>query len=465
MKKNIFYLASIFMTMLAVTTSCDDNDNDTPIIEPETLVELSGTLNTQTLTKDKQYLLKGQVFVGGTTATNQTLTIEPGTVIYGDKATKGTLIVTPGSKLIADGTAAEPIVFTSALPAGARDRGDWGGVIILGNAKVNQPSPAIEGITPAVIYGGTNDADNSGILRYVRIEFAGIELTPNNETNSLTVGGAGSGTVIEHCQTSFGGDDAFEFFGGAVNAKYLIAYATWDDSFDIDFGYSGKIQFGLDVRYPSYADQSGSNCIECDNGPNDNATEFLTSGVLSNITSVGPRAVNNQSVNANYQHAIDLRRRTAINIVNSVFIGYPRGIRMNQQTVYDNYNTGTAILKNNVLVADLLTYSVGSGMTATATDINTLWGATNTAITGTDYPATLTSLGLSSNVFFGTSTSTGYNVNPNFAVTAGSLATGASFTDPKLTSLQNTTYVGAFGATDWTDGWAEFNPIGKVYAN
>lgn len=460
MKKIFLNFASILFTMLLIS-SCSSDDDSNPVVLPPVsgVVELTGDLVTRTLTSNAKYLLKGQVFVGA----GQTLTIEPGTVIFGDKATKGTLIIKPGGKINANGTAANPIVFTSNLPVNTRDRGDWGGLVILGNANVNQSSPAIEGITPSVTYGGTNNADDSGVLRFVRVEFAGIELTPNNETNSITLGGVGSTTILENCQVSFGGDDGFEWFGGSVNGKNLISFASWDDSFDVDFGFSGKVQFGLEVRYPSYADQSGSNSFECDNGPNDNDTSFLTTGVFSNFTCVGPRALNTQTVNANYQHSLDLRRRTAVTIANSVFVGYPRGIRMNQQTVYDNYNTGTGVLTNNVLVADLLTYSVGSGMTATATDVNTLWNATNTTITTNDFPAIYAALGLNTNVFFGTNVATGYNANPTFEVTSGTLLAGAAFTNPKLAGLTPTTYVGAFGATDWTNGWAEFNPIGKAY--
>ncbi|MDR6966650.1 hypothetical protein J2X31_000648 [Flavobacterium arsenatis] len=474
MKKSLFYFASLFLSA-AVMTSCsgDDNGGTTPDPDPDPVgpVVLTGDLTTQTLTNDKQYLLRGIVYVKNA----QTLTIEPGTVIMGDKATKGTLVIVPGGKIIADGTAAEPIVFTSALEPGSRDRGDWGGLILLGKAKVNQAAPSIEGlaVSPETVYGGDIDADNSGILRYVRVEFAGIELTPNNETNSITLGGVGSGTVLENAQVSFGGDDGFEWFGGSVNGKNLIAFATWDDSFDVDFGYSGKNQFGLEVRYPSFADQSGSNSFECDNGPNDNVGvgqyNFLTTGVFSNFTCIGPRAIVTQSINANYQHSLDLRRRTAVTIANSVFVGYPRGIRMNQQSVYDNYVAGEGVLTNNVMVADLQTYSVGSGMTATAADVNALWNATNTTITAVPTPeqgglATIyTALGLNSNVFFGGNVATAYSSNPTFTVTTGTLTAGASFVNPKLAGLANTTYVGAFGSTDWTDGWAEFNPISKEY--
>lgn len=456
MKINKLIFSGILVATLSIMGCSSDDDNKiTPV---DTVVVLEGNLDTQTLTKDKKYLIKGQAFV----RTGKVLTIQAGTIIKGDKATKGTLIVDKGGRIEANGTAAEPIVMTSNLPAGSRDRGDWGGLVILGNAPVNQTDPSIEGITPSVVFGGTNATDNSGTYKYLRVEYAGIELSPNNETNSITMGGVGSGTVMEYCMVTYGGDDGFEWFGGSVNGKYLIAFGMWDDCFDVDFGYSGKVQFGLSVRYPSFADQSGSNAFECDNGPNDNETSFLTTGVFSNFTCIGPRATNAQSINANYQHSLDLRRRTAVTIANSVFTGYPRGLRMNQQSVYNNYAAGTGKLLNNIMVAPNTTFSVGSGMTATATDIQTWFNLTNTTITAA-IEDQFAVLGLASNLAFGNNVTSNYPSNPNFAVTSGTLASGAAFTDAKLSGFQSVAYRGAFGTSDWTDGWAEFLPNTKTY--
>jgi hypothetical protein len=160
---------------------------------------------------------------------------------------------------------------------------------------------------------------------------------------------------------------------------------------------------------------------------------------------------------------MDLRRRTAVTIANSVFIGYPRGLRFNQQSVFDNYAAGTGKLLNNIMVAPTTTYSVGSGMTATAGDIETWFLATNTTITGA-IEDQFAVLGLNNNVAFGNNVTSGYSANPSFAVTTGTLASGASFTDEKLnTWFTPTTYRGAFGATDWTDGWAEFLPNAQAY--
>lgn len=434
--------------------------------ETENFVILSGDLQTQTLTKGVRYLIKGQTFVKDT----KVLTIEPGTVIFGDKASKGTLIIAPGGKIIAEGTINQPIVFTSSQKVESRDRGDWGGLVILGKAIVNQTNPAIEGINPPVIYGGTDDADSSGVLKYVRVEYAGIELTPNNETNSITLGGIGSGTTMDYCQVTYGGDDGFEWFGGKINSKYLISLGMWDDDFDIDFGYTGNIQFALAVRYPTFADQSGSNIIETDNGPNDNTTSLLTKGVISNLTAIGPKLTNAQSINANYQHAVDMRRRTALTIANSVFVGMPRGIRMNQQSVYDNYNNGEGFLLNNVMSAPASTFTVGTGMTATATNVQNYWNNNgNVTVAGTDFETPTTgiynTLGLNLNIFYGNNTQIFYSFNPSFEVTSGTLTSGASFANSKLSNayFTPTTYRGAFGTTDWTATWAEFIPNLKAY--
>ena len=213
----------------------------------------------QTLKKGV-YTLKGWVYI----CDGAELTIEPGTVIKGDKATKAALIVERGGKLIAQGTADAPIVFTSAQAPGQRRPGDWGGVIICGKAKNNQKEMQIEG-GPRTKHGGNDDADNSGVLSFVRIEFAGYPFKADQEINGLTLGSVGSGTKIDHVQVSYSNDDSFEWFGGAVNCKYLVAYKGWDDDFDTDNGFSGKVQFGLSVRDPKIADQSQSNGFESDN--------------------------------------------------------------------------------------------------------------------------------------------------------------------------------------------------------
>jgi hypothetical protein len=224
------------------------------------------TTNT-TWTADKVYELNGTIFV----TNNATLTIQPGTVIRSNVASSA-LFVTRGAKLNAIGTVSQPIVFTSKNAIGSRNRGDWGGIVLLGKGiyNVNNGENYIEGISQTVNtqFGGglspiTND--NSGTLKYVRIEFAGYVFSPNNELNGLTMGACGSGTTVDYVQVSYSNDDSFEWFGGSVNCKHLVALNGLDDDFDTDNGYNGIVQFALSVRDPLAADISTSECFESDN--------------------------------------------------------------------------------------------------------------------------------------------------------------------------------------------------------
>lgn len=474
------------------------------------VITLSGNLTTQTLVAANPYLLVGQVFI----PTGVTLTIPAGTTIKGDKATKAVLIVQPGGTLIAEGTSTSPIVFTSNQPVNARDRGDWGGIVVLGSAFVNQAArPAIEGISPTQNYGSslaesatpaTNATQNSGTIKYVRIEYAGVELTPNNETNSLTMGGVGSGTTVEYVQVSFGGDDGFEWFGGTVNAKYLVSLSTWDDDFDTDFGWGGNVQFGLVVRNPFYADQSGSNAFESDNQANGNTIASIcdgttntgcTRGVFSNITVLGPRdsqdtnpdvaVTSPRTISANYQNALHIRRRSAISIFNSFFSGYRVGLRIDDQGTLDNLTSGAGKHAYNILTVPGTTVT-GSTTTAAdaafatglssgdATAINTYWTNNNNTVINNISVANNATLfadmGIGANLFWAGQTSSNYASNPNFALVTGvananNLGSGANFADGKLTGgfFTTTTYRGAFSTTDWTDGWSEFQPLSREY--
>lgn len=456
-------------SLLMLSACKKDEEEEEPTPTPIGLIELTGDLATQTLTADKKYLIKGQVFVRG----GRVLTIEPGTVIFGDKATRGTLVVDLGGQIIANGTVDEPIVMTSSQPAGIRDRGDWGGLVMLGRANVNQIEPAIEGITPEVNFGTTNstanDNESSGVYRYLRVEFAGIELSPNNETNSITMGGVGRGTEMEYCMVSFGGDDGFEWFGGTVNGKYFIAHAQWDDCYDVDYGYSGNVQYGLAIRYPGFADQSGSNGFECDNGPSDDDVQPYTTGTFSNFTVVGPIKAGSSISNSNFQHCLDLRRRTAVSIMNSVFTGYPRGIRFNQASVYNNYTNGVGVLDNNIMIVNNPANGFMAGSGVDAALVNAYWNANNTTIEGPSTDAMHTALGLNPDIFYGSRLPNDYPSTVNFAVTSGTLASGADFTNPKFSEPNRTGFfdavqhIGAFGATNWTSGWAEFDPVDAAY--
>ncbi len=302
------------------------------------------------------------------------------------------------------------------------------------------------------------------------MEFAGIELTANNETNSITLGGVGRGTKFEHIQVSYGGDDGIEWFGGSVNGKYLVVQGTWDDSFDIDNGFSGNLQFGLALHYPSYADQSESNGFEWDTDGQNILDRFKTSVVASNFTVIGP-AIDGNAISNNFRHGVDLRRNIAGSIFNSVFVGFPTALRMNQASVIPNYLDGTGLIANNIFYARAST--VLSGSDVTVGDIGAYLAANdNTVQAGTDSQASAayTALGLSPSVFYGTRTKEAYPEHPNFAVTSGTLTSGAKFDYAKFDEAgradkfdKAVTFLGAFGATDWTQGWTNFNPINAVY--
>jgi hypothetical protein len=466
MKTNLIS-AWILITGLLFATGCkEDNPSPTPEPSETDYVVLKGDLSSQTLTADKKYLLQGLVFV----RTGQTLTIQPGTVIAGEKRSKGTLVVDRGGKLIAKGTAEKPIVFTSNQEVGDRDRGDWGGLVLLGKAKVNLESPSIEGIEGNISYGGTDDNDSSGELQYVRCEFAGIELTPNNETNGITLAGVGRGTTFEHIQVTYGGDDGIEWFGGSVNGKYLVVFGTWDDCFDIDNGFSGNLQFGLSIRYPSYADQSDSNGFEWDTDGQNNLDRAKTTATLSNFTILGP-SIDGNSFSGNYKFGVDLRRNVAASLYNSVVVGFPTAIRMNQSSVFPNYTAGDGELANNIFYGKTTAIVSGSSVTPEAID-DYLSNLDNIVQAGNDFQLTSAyqALGLKSEWFFGKKLNTQYPAHPDFTLTAGTLATGAKFDYTRFNEASRTDqfdktvlYRGAFGASDWTKGWTHFDPINLEY--
>ncbi len=282
--------------------------------------ELSGDITQDTtLGADKCYNLKGLVHVKAPA----TLKIDKGTKIYGDKVSLGTLVIEPGAKIMAEGTAVNPIVFTSKAPVGERAAGDWGGVILLGKAPVNLPGGKgnIEGVPPSAdtTYGGDKANDSSGKMRYVRIEFGGVQLSPNNEINGLTFGGVGSGTEIDYIMVHDTLDDCFEFFGGTVNARHLICAYNGDDGFDWDNGFSGKLQFLALQQDPNNA--ADDNGFEGDNDANGTANLPLSEPTIYNATLCGKNA----DV-AKQQYGMLLRRSTKGHIFNTIATGFEAGV-------------------------------------------------------------------------------------------------------------------------------------------
>ena len=249
------------------------------------------------------YVLTRKIFV----TMDSTLTINAGVTVLGEAggSEETALIVTRGSQLVAAGTATSPVVFTSGNPEGARTTGDWAGVALLGSARVNDgecvddampateacDAPgyfegALEGIEVADVrgaYGGTDDASSCGSLEYVRIEFAGAELSPDNELNGLTVAGCGSGTNLSFIQVHRGSDDGVEFFGGTANADHLVLSGIDDDSLDCDLGWTGSVQFAVIHQYAGLGDHG----IECDNLGGAEASTPRTNPTLFNFTMIG----------------------------------------------------------------------------------------------------------------------------------------------------------------------------------
>jgi hypothetical protein len=373
MKRNILLLT--VLTLLTVV-SCRkiEVDGNTTIIDngngngTTKTVTLTGRITQSiTLKKADNNILKGLVYI----TNGVTLTIEKGAVVKGSYSGSdvAVLIVARGGKLIAEGTQEEPIVFTSSSPT--PQSGDWGGIVLCGKAAINSSFEGKVGLFQ--VEGGIDNAsgegragsgdevaptpvnnDNSGIIKYVRIEYAGYAFQPDKEVNSLTMAGVGNGTVIDHVQITYAKDDAFEWFGGTVNCKYLIAYKTQDDDFDSDNGFSGSVQFGLIVRDSAIADISKSEAFESDNNSSGGNVTPQTSAVFSNISAFGPSASANSVPNSNYLGAaVQIRRNSSISIFNSAFVGWPVGIQINssQGTATDlNIQSGKLQL-SGILIA------------------------------------------------------------------------------------------------------------------
>jgi hypothetical protein len=335
-------LLVLFASLTIFGCSKDLGGEVAPINVP-TSTTLSGNItSTTTLTSDKEWVLKGYVYV----TDGAKLIIQPGTTIKSDISEKGALCIERGAQIVAEGTAAKPIIFTSGRAVGERTPGDWGGIVILGRAKTNRTSePTIEGGIGRA-FGGTNDLDNSGILKYVRIEYAGIAAMPNSEINALTLGGVGSGTTIENVQTIYANDDAFEFFGGTVNAKNLYAYGTADDDFDFDFGYRGKVSNSVSKRDPQFVDNGDAgNGVECDNDGTGSTAEPFTHPILDNMILVGP---NDVASLPNHNLAMRWRRATQFEVYNSTIIGYMKGgFSMESNETAQFYKDGVSKFQNN----------------------------------------------------------------------------------------------------------------------
>ena len=486
MKKSVL-LAAAFVALIA--TSCRkiemDGGGSTVVAPPTTpgvqTIVLKGRIDKDTVLREgNNYILSGIVYM----VNNATMTIQPGVTVKGDYTgtSVATLVITRGAKIIADGTQEKPIVFTSNSPVPRS--GDWGGIVICGKAAVNTAftgtggGPGILEVEGGInnsfgdgLAGGgatPNNADNSGILRYVRIEYAGYAYQPDKEINSLTMAAVGSGTVIDYVQVTYAKDDAFEWFGGTVNCKHLIAYKTQDDDFDSDNGFSGKVQFGIVLRDSTIADISRSEAFESDNDASGSINSPQTKAVFSNLTLIGPRATLANNGNSLYLAAAHVRRNTGISIYNSVILGWPQGIlidasrgRAQELNIMDSTNrfkNNTIAGCGNVNGTDVTSYA-WSPSSANAS----LWNADSVR-------ARFSNAAFSNNVLTNVTDARmiapfSYSA-PDFLPFGGSngnqpILTGARFTDPALTSgFDVVTFRGACDAAGvnafWWKGWTRF---------
>ena len=434
---------------------------------PTVTVSANITANT-TWSSSSVYLLSGPIYV----TNNATLTIQPGTVIRGNAAVAGSaLIITKGAKIIADGTLAQPIVFTSSAAPGSRAIGDWGGIVVLGKASNNLPANATAG-TPAGIgnieglpvsanseYGGgatPDDNDYSGILRYIRLEFGGYAYQIDKEINGFTFGSVGAATVAEYLQTSFVNDDAFEWFGGTMNAKYLVAYRCLDDDMDCDFGYRGKVQFGLIVRDPNIADQSSgstSEGFECDNDGAGSTNTPKTAAMFSNFTAIGPlRGNSSATINSKFERALRLRRNSEMKILNSIFMDWKRGLHIDGTAAEARAGEDALRFRNNIIAGCQPSNKI---VTTSATFNHKKYVADNMNDT------LISAAGILVNPYNYTA--------PDYRPAAGSIAlTNADFNDQGFPQFTATAFRGAFAPAPvamWTDSWTNFDPANTIYPN
>lgn len=402
-----------------------------PGIDKPVVVVTGSISGTESWTNNFYYVLRGAVFV----TDGATLNIEAGTRVIGESGSVGTLIVLRGGKLNAIGTREAPIVFTSDQPVGSRDRGDWGGLIINGRAPVNLEGGEGEGEADTGIYGGDDPDDDSGSLRFVRVEFAGVEFSPDNELNGIAFQGVGRGGSYEYIQVHMNRDDAFEWFGGTADIKYAVASNAADDSIDWTFGWQGRAQFIVISQRGDDAD----NGIEADNNEFNNNLLPRSHPQIYNLTMCGDpdRNEGGESV-----RAANIRRGTAFTLRNFLVTGFK--------------TTGFQISDANTLAqVDDGTSQLGAGV---------FWNIGTTPIHSSIAPYVNSGRfpGVRSGIDGGLSQKCFDHADPDFQPVSVATLAGGQLTPiqpPNDGFFEPVTYVGAVPpppAADWTRGWTSF---------
>lgn len=328
-------------------------------------VEVRGKITSNTTwTADKRYILHDYVGV----VEPAVLTIEPGTVVYGGDG-KASLFIQRGAKIMADGTSRRPIIFTSPQRVGARAQKDWGSLIVLGKAPINQGTAIVEGLSsfPEYTFGGSDPADSSGVLRYVRLEFGGFEIAIAQEINGLTLGGVGSGTVIDHIEVLHNKDDAFEFFGGTVNASHLLGIAFADDGLDLDYGYTGSIQFAAMIKRKSNDEGDANFLTESDNDGDGSTKTPLTSPKVYNVTAV-------REISDTGFYGGRIRRNSAGQWHNVVVAGSKNApLYLDGGATQANAANGSLVFDHSILFGDFTKYPAGVNGAPTIQHLFTTW--------------------------------------------------------------------------------------------
>lgn len=337
--------------------SCDKNDDNDPTpTDPnaEYVLPTGGAITSQLFEeRNNVKLATGGTFTikgGVQLVEGQKITIEEGVTVKSDpnEPTTAYLLIGPGAQINAVGTAGKPIVFTSGKSSPKFQ--DWGGIILCGRAPVNTPggtAPSEMGV--GVTYGGSNAADNSGTLKYVRVEYSGAKQSDTKEHNGFTFEGVGNGTTLEYLCSYEGGDDGFEWFGGTANARYLVCVGAKDDLYDWTFGWTGKAQFVVGIQ----ANDVGDRGIEADNNEDNHGTTPFSNPILANWVLVGSTEAQTgddptNPTSTGSTRMIELRRGTKATLVNFVGYGFNRGPRVSDDQTLANMNDGSLSLKSAV---------------------------------------------------------------------------------------------------------------------
>ena len=446
----------LLMAAVLLFSACSKKNSDVVLTPTRTVETLPLTITSDlTLDASKDYTLTGQLFVKN----NASLTIPAGVTVFvaknDDPANKGSLVVTQGSKLFINGTADKPVVFTSG--AATKAPGDWGAIVVLGHAPTNIVSGNAEGLAVSddTKYGGTVATDNSGSIKYLRVEYSG-GINPGAEeewgidkVSGLSLRSVGSGTTVDHVMVSHSRDDGFQFVGGTVNATHLIAYNNGDDDFDFDYGYTGKMQYLISYRSELFSTHAlRANALESYNDKWPTTNIPMTRPVISNMTIIGPQGMESSP---NLNQAVYIRKGTRFVLENSIIAEYPKGgLMLCPKTKVPWLQNSGSLFKYNLVQTDSVnrafSYDNGSdpaGFNGVAGDLQLRdFGLNN--VNQNQVIESSADLNLSAM----------YHANgPNLTPMANSPAlTGANFTDADLSTFF--TVVPFRGAVGPSDNWA-----------